>query len=292
MNKDSFKGSMMLIVTAFIWGIAFIAQSVGMESIETLTFTGIRTLMGSAVLLPIILIKDKGLKFDRKTITAGILMGSVFFIATNLQQAAFKYSTPGKIAFITATYIFVIPILRLFQKKKTSIITWCCILASAVGLYFLCIDPSEGSSLNIGDLLTLGCAVAFAFHILLIDKFTKNHDGLKLSCTQFAFTGIVSLILLPFFEHPTWANISAAGIPLLYAGLLSCGVAYTFEILGQKYTPPTLASLIMCTESVFAVIAAAVLLGQIPTLREGIGCVIMFVAITISQFFQSSSQKE
>lgn len=130
--------------------------------------------MGAGVLLPIILIKDKGFKFNRSTVLAGILMGSVFFIATNLQQAAFKYSTPGKIAFITATYIFVIPILRLFQKKKTSLVTWCCILASAVGLYFLCIDPSEGSSLNIGDLLTLGCAVAFAFHILLIDKFTKT----------------------------------------------------------------------------------------------------------------------
>ncbi len=292
MNKNSFKGSLMLLITAFIWGIAFIAQSVGMESIETLTFTGIRTLMGSAVLLPVILIKDKGFKFDRKTLAAGVLMGSVFFIATNLQQAAFNYSTPGKIAFITATYIFVIPILRLFQKKKTSMITWCCILASAVGLYFLCIDPSEGTSLNRGDLLTLGCAVAFAFHILLIDKYTKVYDGLKLSCTQFAFTGIVSLILLPFFENPTWSAISSAGIPLLYAGVLSCGVAYTFEILGQKYTPPTLASLIMCTESVFAVIAAAVLLGQIPTLREGIGCIIMFVAITISQFFSNKDPQE
>lgn len=291
MKNDSFKGSMMLLITAFIWGIAFIAQSVGMESIETFTFTGIRTLMGAGVLLPIILIKDKGFKFNRSTVLAGILMGSVFFIATNLQQAAFKYSTPGKIAFITATYIFVIPILRLFQKKKTSLVTWCCILASAVGLYFLCIDPSEGSSLNIGDLLTLGCAVAFAFHILLIDKFTKIHDGLKLSCTQFAFTGLISLIVLPFFEHPTLSDISSAAVPLLYAGILSCGVAYTFEILGQRYTPPTLASLIMCTESVFAVIAAAVLLGQIPTLREGIGCIIMFVAITISQFFQNRTHE-
>ena len=282
----------MLLVTAFIWGIAFIAQSVGMESIETFTFTGIRTLMGSVVLLPVILIKDKGFKFDLKTLKAGIIMGSLFFIATNLQQAAFKYSTPGKIAFITATYIFVIPILRLFQKKKTSLITWLCILASAVGLYFLCIDPDEGAELNIGDLLTLGCAVAFAFHIMLIDRFTKIHDGLKLSCTQFAFTGVISLIILPFFEHPTLADIHSAVIPLLYAGILSCGVAYTLEILGQKYTPPTLASLIMCSESVFAVIAAALFLKQIPTLREGIGCIIMFVAITLSQVMQDHRTKE
>lgn len=282
----------MLLVTAFIWGIAFIAQSVGMESIETFTFTGIRTLMGSAVLLPVILIKDKGFKFDLKTLKAGIIMGSLFFIATNLQQAAFKYSTPGKIAFITATYIFVIPILRLFQKKKTSLITWLCILASAVGLYFLCIDPYEGAELNIGDLLTLGCAVAFAFHIMLIDRFTKIHDGLKLSCTQFAFTGVISLIILPFFEHPTLADIHSAAIPLLYAGILSCGVAYTLEILGQKYTPPTLASLIMCSESVFAVIAAALIIKQIPTFREGIGCIIMFVAITLSQVMQDHRTKE
>lgn len=282
----------MLLVTALIWGIAFIAQSVGMKSIETFTFTGIRTLMGSVVLLPVILIKDKGFKFDLKTLKAGIIMGSLFFIATNLQQAAFKYSTPGKIAFITATYIFVIPILRLFQKKKTSLITWLCILASAVGLYFLCIDPDEGAELNIGDLLTLGCAVAFAFHIMLIDRFTKIHDGLKLSCTQFAFTGVISLIILPFFEHPTLADIHSAVIPLLYAGILSCGVAYTLEILGQKYTPPTLASLIMCSESVFAVIAAALFLKQIPTLRECIGCIIMFVAITLSQVMQDHRTKE
>ena len=280
----------MLLITAFIWGIAFIAQSVGMESIETFTFTGIRTLMGSAVLFPLILIKDRGFKFDLKTVGAGILMGSVFFIATNLQQAAFNYSTPGKIAFITATYIFFIPILRLFQKKKTSLITWLCILASAAGLYFLCIDPDEGAELNIGDLLTLGCAVAFAFHIMLIDRFTKIHDGLKLSCTQFAFTGLISIIFLPFFEHPTWGNIQDAAIPLLYAGIFSCGIAYTLEILGQKYTPPTLASLIMCSESVFAVVAAALILKQVPTLREGVGCIIMFIAITLSQVFQNNSK--
>lgn len=287
-----FKGYTLLFITAIIWGFSFVAQSVGMESVEAFTYNGIRTLMGSLFLLPIAIIKDKGFKFDRATILHGTIMGVVFFFASNLQQFAFYYSTAGKIAFITAMYIFFVPIISIFLKKKVHPLILCCVLVSIVGLYFLCIPSGTDFSINSGDLLALCCAVFFSVHIMVIDKYSPLHDGLKLSCTQFFVAGVVSVICMFIFETPKMGSIMDASLPLLYSGILSCGVAYTLQILGQKNTNPTIASIIMCLESVFAVIAAALLIKEIPSTRETIGCIIMFAAIIVSQIVEGISNSK
>lgn len=297
--KTQIKGVILLLITAFIWGVSFVSQSVGMKVIEGFTFNGIRTLLGAFVLLPLILIKDhknsrkmtaaelesKKL-MDRRTIRYGIMLGIVFCAASNFQQFAFNDSTSGKIAFITAIYMFFVPLFGLFLKKKVSVVTWGCVAVGFVGLFLLCIDPKHMSTINKGDLLAFICAILFAIHILLIEKYAPNVDGTKLSCTQFFVSGIISCVCMFLFEHPQIEAIQSAAIPLLYSGILSCGVAYTLQIIGQTYTEATIASLLMCMESVFAVLSAAILLHELLSLRELAGCAIMFAAILISQFYE------
>lgn len=286
----------MLLLTALIWGSSFVAQSVGMEEVGAFTFNGIRTLMGAAVLLPFIIIRDgvsskkmsaeqliEKKSVDKKTLIYGVPLGIVFCAASNFQQFAFNYSSPGKIAFITALYMFFVPLFGIFLKKKVPALTWMCVVLGFIGLYFLCIDPSNIGAINKGDILSFICAVIFAVHILLIDKFAPHVDGIKLSCAQFAVSGIISCVLMFIFEAPEIVAIKSAMVPLLYSGIMSCGLAYTFQIVGQKYTEPTIASILMCMESVFAVLAAAVILHQLLTVREILGCVIMFAAIILAQ---------
>lgn len=302
--KTQFKGVAMLFLTSFIWGVAFVAQSVGMESVGAFTFSGIRTLMSCIVLLPVILIKDKlsGKKMteedlakrkedDKNVIKKGILLGIVFFAATNFQQYAFNYTAAGKIAFITALYMFFVPLFGLLLKKRIPLLTWICVGFGFVGLYFLCVNPEEMGNVNFGDILTIICAVLFAVHILMVEKFAYNADGLKLSWVQFFVAGIISSIIMLIFEEPSWAAIKTAAIPLLYAGCLSCGIAYTFQIIGQKYTEATIASLIMSTESLFGVLASAIFLHEVLSGREIVGCVIMFVAIVLSQLSEVITEK-
>ena len=295
-KKTQFKGVFMLLLTAFIWGTSFVAQSVGMESVEAFTFNGIRTLMGACVLIPFILIRDKitahqmtsdeisnRKKLNKKTVVYGSVLGVVLCAASNFQQFAFNYSTSGKIAFVTAFYMLFVPLFGLFFKKRVPIITWVCVFFGFVGLYFLCINPSDLTAINTGDILTLICSVIFAVHILLIEKFAPDVDGIKLSCVQFAVSGTISCILMFIFEAPDINAVSAAILPLLYSGVMSCGLAYTFQVVGQKYTEATVASLLMCMESVFGVISSAIILHETLTGRETIGCVIMFAAIILSQ---------
>lgn len=295
-KKTQAIGVIMLLLTAFIWGTSFVAQSVGMEEVEAFTFNGIRTLIGVVVLTPCILIRDKintrdydeqqrkvKKAADKKAMHYGVILGLVFFVASNLQQFAFKYSTSGKIAFVTALYMFFVPVLGLFIKKKVPLLTWICILGGFVGLYFLCIDPNNMGAINKGDFLAFLCAIVFAVHILLIEKFAPDVDGMKLSCVQFAVSGVISCGLMFVFETPELSAICSALPPLLYSGVLSCGVAYTLQIVGQKYTEATVASLLMCMESVFAVIAGAVILHEVLSGREIVGCIIMFAAIILSQ---------
>lgn len=298
-SKTSVKGVVILLLTALIWGISFVSQSVGMESVDAFTFMGIRTLMGATVLVPFILVRDKitGKNMsneqkaerkaqNKKTLIYGAVLGVVLCVATNLQQFAFYYSSAGKIAFITAMYMFFVPIVGLFFKKRIPIITWFCILLGFVGLYFLSFVKGSGfGDLNKGDILTFFCAIFFCIQILLIEQFVKTCDGVKLSCVEFFTSGIITIILMFIFEKPQWKSIKAAAIPLLYSGIMSCGVAYTLQIVGQKYCEATIASLLMCMESVFAVLASAILLHEILTGREILGCVLMFVAILISQLY-------
>ena len=294
MKKTQLKGAAFLLLTAFIWGVAFVAQSVGMESVGGFTFSGVRMLLGATVLLPVIFIRDFFLvkkmsaedlrrrkRDDRRTLVYGAILGVVFCLAANFQQFAFQYSEAGKIAFITAIYIFFVPLLGLFFKNKVPVLTWICVAVGFVGLYFLCIDGENLMAINLGDIFALICAFLFAIHILLIERFTAGIDGLKLSCVQFLVGGAISSVMMFIFEAPTWGAIVGAAAPILYAGILSCGLAYTLQIIGQKYTESATASLIMCMESVFAVVASAILLGERMSLRETLGCVIMFVAIMI-----------
>ncbi|MBE6552628.1 MAG: DMT family transporter [Ruminococcaceae bacterium] len=303
-QKTQLKGVIMLLLTAFIWGSSFVAQSIGMEEVEAFTFNGIRTLMGAFVLLPFILIKDKMQRkgmtseklneakaADKKVIIAGMILGVALCLASNFQQFAFNYSTSGKIAFITALYMFFVPLIGIFLRKKVPLLTWICVVFGFIGLYFLSIDPNDLSAINFGDVLTLICSIFFAVHILLIEKFAPDADGIKLSCIQFFTSGTISCILMFIFETPEPKAIAGAILPLLYSGIMSCGFAYTFQIIGQKYTEATVASLLMCMESVFGVLCGALILHETLSGREILGCVIMFAAIILSQLSETITEK-
>lgn len=292
MRKTTPKGIILLLITAIIWGSSFVAQEIGMKSIDAFTFTGIRTTLGALILLPVVLIVNKGFDRRKNTLLAGLVLGIVFSVAQNFQQFAFYYSTSGKIAFITAFYMFFVPLFSVFLGKKIKLLTWLSILMGLVGLFFLCINPSDLTSINFGDILALICAVFYAIQIMTIDKLVeKDINGIQLSFMQFTVAAVISIVLMFIFEHPVIADIKTAAPSLLYSGIMSCGIAYTLQIVGQKHANPVVASLLMCMESVFAVIAAAVVLHQGMNLREGAGCVIMFAAIIISQLSESLSRR-
>jgi len=228
---------------------------------------------------------------DKKAIRSGVVLGLVLFCASNFQQFAFYYSTSGKIAFVTAFYMFFVPVFGLFLRKKIPALTWLCVFFGIVGLYFLCIDPSNIQGINRGDILCFICSMFYAVHILLVERFAPDVDGIKLSCVQFIVSGSISCLMMFIFEAPQIAAIQNAIPSLLYSGVMSCGLAYTFQIVGQKYTEATVASLIMCMESVFGVLAGAVILHEVLSGREILGCVIMFVAIIISQLAENITAK-
>ena len=295
MQKTQLKGVFMLLLTAFIWGSSFVAQGMGMEQVQAFTFNGIRTLLGAAVLLPVIaageirknkkapVSKEVKKAENKKVLKKGTVLGIMLCVAGNLQQFAFNWTSAGKIAFITAFYMLFVPVLGLFLKKKVALPTWLCIVAGVVGLYFLCICGKGLSGINFGDFLAFLCSIAFAVHILTVERFAGDVDSVKLSCVQFAVAGSVTCILMFIFEEPTAAALKASAVPIMYSGFLSCGVAYTLQIVGQKYTESTVASLLMCMESVFGVVCSAIIIKEKMTAWEVLGCVIMFVAIIVSQ---------
>ena len=296
MKKTQIKGALILLLTAFIWGSSFVAQSVGMENVQAFTFGGIRTLMGAAALLPFILVKDitaakklspeelaEKKKTDRRSYKHGVFLGLALCVASNFQQWSFNYTASGKIAFITAFYMLFVPILGLFLKKKVSPFIWGCAALGCVGLYFLCIAGKGIGELNKGDLLAFICSIFFAVHILVIERFEGGCDAIKLSFMQFVVSGGITCILMFIFDTPDIKAINGAILPLLYSGVLSCGAAYTLQIIGQKYTEATVASLVMCMESVFGVLCGAIILKERMTPFEIIGCVVMFTAIILSQ---------
>ena len=305
------KNSLCLLLAATIWGIAFVAQSVGMEYVGPFTFNGVHSLIGAAVLVPVILL----LNHSRGTSPAsadstipesasngapspyrnrdlwmgGIACGVALFAASNFQQFGIKYTTVGKAGFITACYIVIVPIIGLFLKKKCSPFIWAAVVMALVGLYLLCI--TDGFSIGLGDLLVLVCAFLFSLHILVIDHFSPKADSVKMSCIQFLVCGILSMIPALILEHPQISSILTAWLPILYAGIMSCGVAYTLQIVGQKNTNPTIASLILSLESCISVLAGWVILGQKLSAKELLGCVIMFAAIILAQLPEKTAAK-
>lgn len=293
MKHQEFKGSLILMLTALIWGCAFVAQSVSMDYIGPFTFQCIRSLMGSAVLVPVFLWLDhrkkrngaytEPTKNDQKTLwSAGLLCGCIMTVAANLQQVGIQYTTAGKAGFITAMYILLVPVFGLFLHKKVPPRLWICVLIAVTGLYLLSVTDGF-SSIGKGDMYVLLCAVAFSFHIMVVDHYAPLVDGVRLSSIQFLICGILSGVIMCFRESPDWQNILNAALPICYSGIMSCGIAYTLQIIGQKYTRPAVASLLMSLESVFAVLAGIVVLHEIPTLRESLGCILMFGAIILAQ---------
>ena len=289
--KQQIKSSLILLLTATIWGVAFVAQSVGMEYIGPFTFNAIRCVLGGLVLIPVILVlkkkKETGAenqeKEDKKTLwTGGIACGVILCIASNLQQFGIMEASVGKSGFFTALYIVMIPVIGIFIGKRPGIKLWFCVALAVVGMYLLCMK--DGSfTIERADIMLLLCALAFSFHILVVDYFSPKVDGVKMSCIQFFVCGALSAVGMIFTEIPDISNIQAAWLPLLYAGLLSCGVGYTLQIVGQKGINPVIASLIMSLESVIYALAGWVILGQVLSPQEILGCVLMFVAIIITQ---------
>jgi drug/metabolite transporter (DMT)-like permease len=292
MNKyRNLMGGAILLLAAVIWGFAFVAQSEGMERIGAFTFQATRMLLAALVLLPTALIFDKiraknGVKcekfIDKKTLFAGVVCGFFLFCAAGLQQVGILYTSVGHAGFLTAMYLLIVPVLGLFMGKKVGARIWICIILALVGLYLLCMT-GEGFSMSLGDILVTLCAFVFACHIIAVDKLAGALDGVKVSMVQMAFAGLVSLVCAFIFEEPNVADIAASWLPIGYAGVLSCGVAYTLQIVGQKYAEPAVASIVMSLESVFAVLGGVLLLWQIPSLTELAGCALMFAATIISQ---------
>lgn len=302
MKKTSWRSPLLLLLTAVIWGVAFVAQSVGMDHVGGFTFNCVRSIIGGLVLIPCIFFLDKmkekehadkrekvngdSTLQEKKTqnkilLTGGVCCGAVLFVASNLQQFGIKYTTVGKAGFITAMYIIIVPVIGIFLKKVTGMRIWMSVLLAVAGLYLLCI--TEGFSIAFGDFLVLLCAVMFSVHILVIDYFSPKTDGVRMSCIQFLVCGILSGAAMFLFEKPDVGAILQAWMPILYAGVLSSGVAYTLQIVGQKDMDPTVASLILSLESVVSVLAGWVLLGQKLSVKELMGCVLMFAAIILAQ---------
>ena len=284
------KGNIILMLTAFIWGTAFVAQSVGMDYVGPFTFITSRYIIGGIFLIPCIFLLDKINKnsnknnnnINKKTLyIGGCLCGIVLFIASSFHQIGIQYTTVGKSGFITALYIIIVPVLGLLFKKKVQKRVWFSVVIALIGLYLLCIK--ENFEISRGDFLILMCAVCFSIHILVIDKFSPLVDGVRMSCIQFFVAGILGIIPMFIFENPELANLIQAYSPILYAGVMSSGVAYTLQIIGQKYTSPVMATLIMSLESVFAALSGWLILGEILSVKELIGCVLVFAGIIIAQ---------
>ncbi len=295
-NKTQLKGSLMLLLAAFIWGSTFVAQDKALT--QPFTFICCRMLLGSVVLLPVIAVFDiiakkrgkvpkdfKVLSFTKTELLSGCICGVILFIAASLQQyGIFFYpseqAAAGKSGFITALYIVLVPIASLFMHKKAGVNIWVSVVIATVGMYLLCVK--DGFKIHTADLILLLCAFGYTAHILVIDKFSAKVNGVKLSALQFFVSGVLGFTFMFIFEQPTLSGIIGDTIPILYAGLLSSGVAYTLQILAQQRTKPAVASVMMSLESVFAVLTG-MLFGEHMSNREVLGCVLMFVAVLLAQ---------
>lgn len=302
MNKKSLIGNFLLILAAFIWGCAFVAQSIGMDFVRPFTFNGIRSLLAGIVLLPVIFTFEqtqkksetyqKPSKADRQLLCqAGLSCGFILFLASTVQQYGIAYTTVGKAGFIAVLYVLIVPFIGLLMKRHLPKRIWLCCFLALCGLYLLCVKD-EVFSPNQGDIIVFISSVLYAFHILTVDHFTSRVNGVKLSCIQFFVTGILSIPFMLLFDKPSASVILSAWLPIFYAGALSGGIGFTLQIVAQKWTEPSVASLLMSLESVFAVLAGALFLQQIPTLQEIGGCVLMLVAIFLIQLPDKRKNQE
>ena len=285
------RGNLLLLLTAAIWGFAFVAQKEGGAEMGSLTFNGVRSFLGGGLLLLLIPLLDRvGLaqkpatKQETKSLwLGGVLCGLALFAATNLQQLGLATTTAGKGGFITALYIVLVPMFGLLIGRRTTLFHWLGVLLALVGMYLLCLADAGVEGIVLGDLLVMACAPMLAIQILLVDKFAPTADCIRLSCIQFFTVGVLNLPLMFLYETPSLSTMVDCWESVLYAGLLSSGVAYTLQMVAQKDTHPTTASVLMSFESVFAVLAGALLLGDQMSLWEMTGCVVMFGAVLLAQ---------
>lgn len=288
--KNRLKGNVILLITAVIWGTSFVAQSEGMNHVEPFTFNALRTLVGGVVLVPVILAFRKPWKRDNKaknyslkyTLIGGALCGTALCVASSLQQYGIVYTTAGKSGFITALYVIFVPFLELILGRRQGLKIWLCALTAIIGFGLLCIKGDF--SIGVGDWLTLACAPVFAVQIILVDRFLeRGADGVMMACAQFFTAGLIMLFCMFLFESPSAQSIYDARVTILYAGVMSCGVAYTLQIIGQRYAAPTIATLLMSLESVFAALSGWLILGEALSPKEFIGCCLVFAAVVFSQ---------
>lgn len=275
------KYNLLLVFTAMIWGSAFVAQKSG-GTIGGFTYNGIRTLLGGLVLIPVYFLLRKN-KEMKSSIIGGIFCGLALFIASNLQQFGINNTSASKAGFITSLYAIIVPFLSVFLHKKIRPMVWLSVVISLIGLYLLNYS-AEGLSINIGDIQLMLCALAFAFQILIIDHYSDHVNGVLMSATQFIVAGLLSIVCMFLFEKPQINNILASWWPIVYAGVFSCAIAYTLQIVGQRYVPPTEASLIFCLESVFSLIAGTIFLHERMKAINYIGCLLIFIAVVLSQW--------
>ena len=303
------RNTFFLLLTAMIWGAAFVAQSVSMDYIGPFTFICLRSVIGGLFLIPVIIVLDGIRKKsqnesadvvnsenilhieteekqrlswkNKQLIEGGIICGIFLFFANCFQQTGIQYTTVGKAGFITTFYIIIVPLIGLFFKKYCGILTWFGVVIALAGLYFLCI--TQKLTIQRGDALILCCSVLYAGQILAIDHYNPFVDGVKMSCIQFLTGGILGAVFMLLFENPSIAMILSAAGPILYTGIMSTGVGYTLQIVGQKGLNPTVAALILSLESVFSALSGYVFLHQVLTTRELIGCILMFIAIVLAQ---------
>ena len=298
MNKKIIS-ALALLLTAMIWGSAFVAQSKGMEHIEPFTYNCVRSVIGAAVLLPVIAVrnalagrKDTPAKkpSGRITLTGGICCGLALCSASAFQQIGISMTTAGKAGFVTALYIVIVPLLGIFLHRRIHPAAWGCVLLALAGFYLLCVN--EGFSVGRGDLLVLCCALLFSVHILVIDRFCAlGADSVKMSCIQFAVTAVISAVPMFIFESPTPERIYDARISILYAGVLSSGVAYTLQIAAQKHADPTAATMILSLESVFAALSGWLILGEVLSGKELAGCALVLTAVIAVQLLPAAKAK-
>ena len=303
------RNTFFLFLTAMIWGAAFVAQSVSMGYIGPFTFICLRSVIGGLFLIPVIIVLDGIRKKsqnesadvvnsenilhieteekqrlswkNKQLIEGGIVCGIFLFFANCFQQTGIQYTTVGKAGFITTFYIIIVPLIGLFFKKYCGILTWIGVVVALAGLYFLCI--TQKLTIQRGDALILCCSVLYAGQILAIDHYNPFVDGVKMSCIQFLTGGILGAVFMLLFENPSIAMILSAAGPILYTGIMSTGVGYTLQIVGQKGLNPTVAALILSLESVFSALSGYLFLHQVLTTRELIGCALMFIAIVLAQ---------
>lgn len=286
MNLKTLRSNLLLTLTALIWGSAFVAQSVGMDFIGPFTFNSVRNFIGALALVPVIFLfknKEKPQSGTKKDLyLGGVICGVVLAVSSSLQQIGISMgTTAGKAGFITALYIVIVPFFNVFFGKKVTLKAWAAALIAIVGMYLLCMTGAEG--ISPGDLIVFIGSVCFAVHIIVVDKYSPKADGVKMSCIQFFVSGIVNAVPMFMLENPQFGAVCSAWQPILYAGVMSCGVGYTLQIVAQKDTSPIAASLIMSLESVFALLTGWLVLGNVLSGRELLGCLLVLAGIILSQ---------